>query len=387
LPYQYLGYTVRGFFENGGEHCVVIPVQSDLSNPIAMVEALIHTFGPRGVLEDNDFEDIDIDLVCVPDAMAEPIRKIGRSAILEIQSATLEHCHRMGDRFAILDGFKLDVDNSKGSHLSTDAFDSVRSHWQALPPEHGALYYPWISVGELRSATSSVTSNLTEMPCDQSRYVADGIPITSMVDARYVQRLSQKTLCIPPCGHVAGVYSRTDLRTGVHKAPANEVLEDALGLEIGFSGTELGELNDAGINCLRSFPDGIRVWGARTLSGQQDWLYINVRRLFLTLARWVRQNMNNLVFEPNNSFLWERVVRQLSGYCSDLFNKGALAGNSPAEAYFVKCDAETNPLESREMGRVVAHVGLAPVIPAEFVVVRITQSPSAIAVTDSVFSK
>ena len=187
---------------------------------------------------------------------------------------------------------------------------------------------------------------------------------------------------MPPCGHIAGVYSRTDSRVGVHKAPANEVLEEILKLEIYYSDDEQATLNDAGINCLRSFAGrGIRVWGARTLSGQPQWSYVNVRRLFLTLARWLKRNMNDLVYETNNQRLWERVRERLLDYCRNLFDQGALLGNSPAQAFFVKCDAETNTAETQEAGQVVAEVGLAPAVPAEFVVVRITQSAGTIVVT------
>jgi len=136
------------------------------------------------------------------------------------------------------------------------------------------------------------------------------------------------------------------------------------------------------VNCLRgSAGRGIRIWGARTLSGQPQWRYVNVRRLFLTLARWIRQNMQDIVYEGNDPILWERVAQRLTVHCQDLFAQGALAGDSPAQAFFVKCDAETNARDSREAGAIVTDVGLAPAVPAEFVVVRIIQSASAIAVT------
>jgi uncharacterized protein len=211
------------------------------------------------------------------------------------------------------------------------------------------------------------------MPCDEMIRRAD-------IGTAFLN--SHHTQFVPPSGHLAGTYARTDVRTGVHKAPANEILEGVLKLELDFSDDEQEPLNEAGVNCLRSFAGrGTRVWGARTLSGQPDGLYVNVRRLILTLTRWIRQNMNDLVYEGNSPFLWERVSQRLSAHCRDLFDRGALMGNSPAEAFFVKCDAETNTLESREAGQVIALVGLAPAIPAEFVVVRITQSASATAVT------
>ncbi|SCX85901.1 hypothetical protein SAMN05216420_101125 [Nitrosospira sp. Nl5] len=371
LPGSYLGYAVRGFFENGGECCVIAPVQCNQDSPVEMTRALISIF------EGSTLDNIDgIDLVCVPDAMSPAIRA-DHDAVGEIQAAVLDYCHRMGDRFAILDGF-----NNEESNKYVTPDERKRNvqppvlHWQSLPREHGAfgaLYYPWISVRKSFAAEDSGISRRTGMPCDET---------TSRAGIEATFSNSRHILFVPPSGHIAGAYARADGRTGVHKAPANEILEGILKLEVDFSDDEQEPLNEAGINCLRSFTGrGTRVWGARTLSGQTDWLYVNVRRLVLTLTRWIRQNMSDLVYEGNSSSLWERVAQRLSAHCRDLFDRGALMGNSPAEAFFVKCDAETNTPESREAGQVVTLVGLAPAIPAEFVVVRITQSASATAVT------
>lgn len=369
LPDSYLGYAVRGFFENGGGCCVIVPVQCN-QNPSEMTRALISIFEGRML----DFDDID--LVCVPDAMSPTIR-VDHGAVHGIQTAILDYCHRMGDRFAILDGFNNEESNN---YLTPDEnkrnIEPPVLHWQSLPRQHGAfgaLYYPWVSVRGSCVAEDSEISRRTGMPCDETANRTD-------IGAAFSK--SHPTRFVPPSGHVAGAYARADARTGVHKAPANEILEGILKLEVDFSNDEQGPLNEAGVNCLRSFAGrGTRVWGARTLSGQTDWLYINVRRLVLTLTRWIRQNMSDLVYEGNSPYLWERVSQRLGAHCRDLFDQGALMGNSPAEAFFIKCDAETNTLGSREAGQVVALIGLAPVIPAEFVVVRITQSASATAVT------
>ena len=141
--------------------------------------------------------------------------------------------------------------------------------------------------------------------------------------------------------------------------------------------------NPVGINCLRSFPGrGIRIWGARTLSSIEAWTYINVRRLFLTAGRWIARNMAGLVFEPHDLRLWVRIGRDLSAYFNDLFRRGALKGHSAAEAFYVKCDEDTNPPEVRDAGMVVTEIGLAPVVPNEFVVVRITHGPSGVAIDE-----
>ncbi|WON73509.1 phage tail sheath family protein [Nitrosospira sp. Is2] len=376
LPFSesYLVYAIRGFFENGGRRCVVLPVQYERNSPSeeladVMAEALTKPFIPGGVLEDFD----EIDLICVPDAMVSVIRT-HREKVIEIQSAVVDHTRRMGDRFAILDGLSSDND-SKGRSLEQDHVAPAILHWQSLPPEYGALYYPWVWVKKV-----SLESDAEVWP-----------PVGVAGDRQAMQRAnpvvkslnSQTAKLVPACGHIAGIYSRTDSRTGTHKAPANELLEDVHRAEIDFTNDELATLNEAGINCLSGFAGhGIRVWGARTLSGQPSWLYVNVLRLFLTLTRWARLNMNDLVFETNDGILWERVRQRLNAYCRDLFDRGALMGTSPTEAFFVKCDSETNTRETREAGLVVADVGLAPAVPAEFIIVRITQSASATVATE-----
>ncbi|HVW63481.1 MAG TPA: phage tail sheath subtilisin-like domain-containing protein [Nitrosospira sp.] len=366
-PESYLGYAVRGFFENGGEHCFVIPVPSGENRAAKMSDTLLRLFAPGAVLDSCE----DIDLVCVPDAMSAPVRKAGAHAVEEIQSAALEHCARMGDRFAILDG----PESGRGPDAASEdgGIAQAISQWRSLPPEHGALYFPWVYVKKSLSTRSS-TGLGTALPCDRL-----------VQESRYRGSRSADfhiPVLVPPCGHIAGVYSRTDARVGVHKAPANEVIEGMLETGIDLTDAEHGALNEAGVNCLRgSAGRGVRVWGARTLSGQPQWRYVNIRRLFLTLTRWIRQNMQDIVYEGNDPLLWERVAQRLTVHCQDLFSRGALAGDSPAQAFFVKCDAETNTRDSREAGRIITDVGLAPVAPAEFVVVRIIQSASAIAVT------
>ena len=123
---------------------------------------------------------------------------------------------------------------------------------------------------------------------------------------------------------------------------------------------------------------GIRVWGARTISNDPLWRYVNVRRLVLTTRRWIERNLTGVVFEPNDPRLWTRIVRELEAYLTGLFERGALQGQAPRQAFFVKCDAETNPPEVREAGRVVTEVGLAPAVPNEFVIVRIVQAVSGV---------
>jgi hypothetical protein len=371
LPESYLGHAVRGFFENGGEYCFVTLVQDSDNGATAIRDALLDLFLPGAALDDCE----DVDLVCVPDATSPLIREAGAHAVQEIQSAVLEHCARMGDRFAILDGPGSELDLVSEDRGVAQAI----SHWQSLPlehgygAEHGALYFPWMYVRKSLSARSDTGSGAA-LPCDQlmrenshSGAGAAGFHIPVLV---------------PPCGHIAGIYCRTDSRVGVHKAPANEVIQGMLAPGVDLTDAEHGTLNKAGVNCLRgSGGRGIRVCGARTLSGQPEWRYVNVRRLFLTLTRWIRQNMQDIVYEGNDPPLWERVTQRLTVHCQELFDRGALMGDSPAQAFYVKCDDETNTRESREAGTIITDIGLAPAVPAEFVVVRITQSASSVAAT------
>ena len=306
LTHGYLAHAVRGFFQNGGELCYVVPLEDHTPETI------------RDRLTRLEYTD-SIDLVCAPDIMSDP------TSVVQRQQTVLDHCQKTGDRFAILDS------------LPAIRSNEVPLQRQALRGDNGALYYPWIKV-------------------------AEGL--------------------IPPCGHVAGIYARSDRRVGVHKAPANELLEGVLDLEASLADTEQGELNPLGVNCLRAFPGrGIRVWGARTLSDDPAWTYINVRRLFLTVGRWIEHNLADAVFEPNDSRLWARIGRELTAYFDNLLRRGALRGSAPTEAFYVKCDAETNPAEVRDAGRVVTEIGLAPNLPSEFVVVRIIHDASGTTIT------
>jgi uncharacterized protein len=260
----------------------------------------------------------DIDLVCAPDCTtgANPV------AIRAQQRALLEHCQRQGDRFAILDA------------LPGAGIAAVIAQRQGLDGADGALYFPWISE------------------------TAGG----------------QAQRFLPPCGHIAGIYARTDAAGGVYRAPANALLEGVLDLRINLSSRQQEELNPLGINGLCSFAGrGIRVWGARTLSSEAEWRYIGVRRLFLYIRRRIENIMAGMVFENSEPRLWSRIERELAAYCRALFQQGALAGSREADAFYVKCDAETNPPALRECGEVVAEVGLAPAAPAEFVVLRLVQ--------------
>jgi uncharacterized protein len=338
-----LMHAVRGFFENGGGRCLIVPLRADYANGDARTLAaqLSAPFEADGLLDGIE----EIDLVCVPDAMS-PALTAQRSAVLDVQISAIEHCARMGNRFAVLDAISVgDEGESTREQRLDESLSAVIAQWQMLPAEHGALYFPWIDVKPLAH------------------------------DARY------PTERVPPCGHVAGVMSRCDQRVGVHKPPANEVLEGALDLDFDLSDSEQAALNQAGVNCLRERAGwGLRVWGARTLSDRPQMRYVNVTRVMLTVTRELEYRLRDLVFEPNSPALWTGIEERLQCYLSDVYRSGALKGASAHEAYFVKCDAETNPPDAREAGQVRVLVGIAPAAPAEFVIVRITLSADGVSV-------
>jgi hypothetical protein len=160
----------------------------------------------------------------------------------------------------------------------------------------------------------------------------------------------------------------------VHKAPANELMRGTLGLEVQVTKGEHDLLNPAGVNVIRSFPGrGIRIWGARTLSSDPSWRYINVRRLFNMIEASIERGTQWVVFEPNDQFLWSRVTRDVRAFLKVVWRTGALFGQSPDQAFYVKCDSETNPPELRDLGQLVCEIGISPVKPAEFVIFRISQ--------------
>lgn len=263
----------------------------------------------------------DVTLVACPDIMAAyQWGSVTEDDVKAVQTAMLNHCESMKDRFAILDcPLGLNVQDMKAWRSDKMNFDS----------KYGALYYPWIRV--------------------------DGS-------------------LLPPSGHIAGVYARVDSERGVHKAPANEIVRGAIGLERVISRNEQDFLNPIAVNCIRTFPNqGIRIWGARTLSSDAQWRYINVRRLFCNVEESILQNTNWIVFEPNDVFLWSAIKRDIGAYLNLVWRSGALFGRTPEEAYYVKCDEETNPKEVRDLGYCVIEVGIAPVKPAEFVVFRVSQ--------------
>ena len=242
----------------------------------------------------------------------------------EVQAALIAQCENKKSCFAILD---VPIDRKKTNDVAEfrDMYDST----------YAAMYHPWLE----------------------------------MFDP-----LSKRSGYFPPSGAMAGIYARTDNERGVHKAPANEIVRGCTGLSCNYNEGEQDILNPKGVNLIRAFAGrGIRVWGARTMSSNGLWKYLNVRRLFIYVEESIKANTNWVVFEPNSEVLWGRVTRTIEMFLATCWRDGALAGSSPSEAYFVECGPTTMTQDDIDNGRLICNIGIAPVKPAEFVIFRITQ--------------
>jgi uncharacterized protein len=240
-----------------------------------------------------------------------------------VQSALIGHCERLKDRFAVLDA-------QRG--LTVQGVLAFRS---PLDSKYAALYHPWLTV---------------------------------------VDPLTNKDVVVPPAGHMAGVYAFVDNERGVHKAPANVVVQQIVGFDDDINTREQDLLNPVGINALREFPfRGLRVWGARTLSSIPEWRYLNVRRLFIFIEDSIKQGTQWVVFEPNAEPLWALVTQAITNFLDSVWRTGALEGVKQEEAFFVRCDRSTMTEDDIANGRLIVQIGIAPVKPAEFVIFRFRQ--------------
>mgnify|MGYP006277840519 CR=1 FL=1 len=339
--------AVMGFFDNGGGRCYVVNIGRNGSVGGG-------AGGRKGV---DVLETVDEVAIVAAPGYSDPIS----------YDALLSHCEKMKDRVAILDPPKEVDEIDRLTEVATaGATESSSSEGESEGEEgeeekkkkkksssgkgglrprisdegYGALYFPWITVKD---------------PMDPTRLIN-----------------------VPPSGHMAGIYARTDADRGVHKAPANEPIAGALDVTYRLTHEENGLLNSNGINCIRFFPrEGIRVWGARTLApSANEWRYLNVRRLFNMIEESIAQATRWVVFEPNDETLWKAVTRDCKAFLTNIWRDGALMGATPEQAFFVKCDAETNPPEVVDAGRMVVVIGIAPVKPAEFIIFQIGQQAS-----------
>lgn len=321
--------------ENPGVVIRVLPVEP--APPILMPGNLPETKpstsltggGPENLttLTDQDFGDAldmlrlvdDVNMIAVPDRITA-----------SMQGRLIDHCQLMADRFAVLDsrpGLEL---------FKTNSVDGVDGQREEVTSTRGyaALYYPWIRV-----------------------------PVAGRSDL----------VLVPPSGHVCGLIARSGLSRGVHKAPANEIVNGVLGVERTMSDIDHGQLNLLGINVIRVFQGGGRpvLFGARTTATDRNWQYVNIRRLFLFIEESIQEGIRWAVFEPNNLALWQKLKRTLTDFLLRQWRDGALFGAKAEEAFYVRIDEVLNPFSEQQLGRLHIEIGVRPSYPAEFIIVRI----------------
>ena len=292
------------------------PVASDYEGEVDPVSDL-----KTGLKQFEDLEDISI--------AAAPGSTFGyESASYGPQSRAIvrlliDHAQKMRYRIAVVDS---------GDNQSISEVRAMRAQ---LDSTYGALYYPWV---------------------------------------RVLDPLSQRETYMPPSGFVCGIYARNDINRAVYKAPANEVVNLALGFERFLNKAQQEVLNPEGVNCFRFFEGrGMRLWGARTISSDPEWKYVNLRRYFAYLERSIDKGTQWAVFEPNGELLWANVRRTIEDFLLNEWQNGALLGDKPDKAYFVKCDRSTMSQNDLDNGRLICLIGVAPLRPAEFVIFRIGQ--------------
>jgi phage tail sheath protein FI len=318
---NYLALAVRSFFDNGGQNLYISRVTSpDRQN----------TAPPTG----NDYVRAlaalnrvrDVAVVAAPGGTIAAIA--GVSSVAPVHAALMDYVAQPGAyRFAVLDPppgcTSSDVEDLRAS------IDSINA----------ALYYPWITIADPRATTKPPAQ-----------------------------------INVPPSGFLCGIYARTDTQQGVFKAPANQPLIGAIALERTIANLESDALNALGVNCLRSFPGrGNLVWGARTISSDPEWKYVNIRRYFLYLEHSIDQGTQWAVFEPNTEQLWAAIRLSISNFLYNEWRTGAMQGAKPEQAFFVKCDRTTMTQNDLDNGRLICEIGIATLKPAEFIIFRIGQ--------------
>jgi phage tail sheath protein FI len=312
------GTTVRLTGGNNGE----LPLSSDFyGQPADLDDVTIKATGLNAL---GAIDDIAIEAIPDAGALDSPDERIATASLL------IQHCESLKYRFAIVDG-------PQGSSIN-----DIRDFRGNFDSTYAALYHPWIEI------------------IDPNQQLVPGAP--------------PQKLLLPPSGFMAGIYGRVDVDRGVFKAPANEIVQ---GLDRFESNIDKGRdevLNPEGINALRFFPDrGYRVWGARTLSSDPLWIYINVRRLFIYLEHSIDKATQWAVFEPNNEMLWQKIAQSVKDFLQPQWLSGALLGATADQAFFVRCDRSTMTQNDLDNGRMICLIGVAPTRPAEFVIFRIGQ--------------
>jgi hypothetical protein len=316
-----LAQAVYGFFNNGGAGCYVarVATEADLSKALTAFAAID-----------------DISMVAAPGLVSATD-----------YAALIAHCALLQDRVAILDAVSTDAPATNFGNGNFTALANTPTDTPAgLRPgdsQYASVYFPWIQVFD---------------PGTQLTQGGNGL------------------IYVPPSGHMAGIWARVDATRGVYKAPANEPVQGAVGLQWSLARADQDILNPKGINLIRPLNGAIRVWGARTVGGDDNgnFKYLSTRRYFNYLRKSIQNGTQWVVFEPNGPSLWKRIIRSVDEFLLNEWHNGALFGDTPKQAYFVRCDENTNPPEVRDAGEVITEIGVAILQPAEFVIFRIQQT-------------
>lgn len=325
-----LTHAVNGFFKNGGTKAFVVRIERE------------------DQLEDALQKFRSIDELAIITAPGLP-KTSGNWEELMTHVENRENC------FAILDGPQV-ANDGDDNDLDVEKFSPTTDDpTLPRPCKNAAYYFPHIEV------------------VDPAKLLQDG-DVERKVNPKYRGRTY-----VPPSGHIAGIYARTDAERGVHKAPANCVVRGAIEVKYYISKPVQEMLNPQGVNAIRVMNGAVTVWGARTVGGDanSEWKYVSVRRLFLFLQKSIEEGTQWIVFEPNDEALWAKIRLNVSAFLTNVWRSGALFGATPDQAFYVKCDAELNPPAVRDLGQVITEIGVAIVRPAEFVIFRITQATGA----------
>jgi phage tail sheath protein FI len=284
-----------------------------------------------------------------PPSSGELPPRFGATAIALVHAAMVEQCERRRDRIAL-----LDPPYDAVTRL-TFAMSALREWRQRFDSAFASLYAPWLVVVD---------------------------PLRAAPGRRFAG--SPLTRAVPPSGHVAGVIAAMDLTRGVHAAPANVPIQWVQGATLPVDDSRHGMLNTLGVNAIRVQPGrGLRVLGARTLSSDPDWLFLNVRRLVSMIEKAIDLSIQWAVFEPNDWRTRAKLALVVGSFLSEWWQRGAFIGATPEEAYYVRCDESNNPPDARARGELLLEVGIAPTVPFEFIVLRIGRDANGFAIRDS----
>ncbi len=319
----YMAPAVHSFFLNGGSNAFIV------KTPDSTDASIIGSTHATGLTSLVDIDEVSI--VTVP----------GITTPLVIE-ALIVHCELLKDRIAILDA-------AEHTTRVPDFIDPATGYINDVVSRKGyaVLYTPWYKTA------------------------------VEYMDTADNDRLTSKQIFIPPSGAMAGIYARNDSERGVHKVPANMQVRGALELKVNYNGSEQELLNPKGVNCIREFPGrGILVWGARTIASDPQWKYVSVRRFLIFLEVSIYESTKWVVFEVNTQVLWTKVKESIENFLMQQWRNGALQGNSPRAAFYVKCDREIMTQDDITNGRLICEIGVAAIKPAEFINFRISQRTS-----------